>query len=159
MTESERGGRYHEFRRNWLTLGVYERFEQVIALILAAVIAVIVVAAVWDLGKRVAILAMQDMLDPLDHKVFQAIFGQIMTVLIALEFKHSIIKVVAAAGSIIQVKTVLLIALLALSRKLIIFDVSEHAPANDVRACRAAAGAGGGVLAGPRPGHQGRRRS
>jgi uncharacterized membrane protein (DUF373 family) len=122
-------GRYDSFRRHWLTLGFYERFEQVIALVLAGLIAVIVVVAIWDLAKTVAILAIYDMLDPLDHRTFQAIFGQILTVLIALEFKHSILKVVAAAESIVQVKTVLLIALLALSRKLIILDVTVVAPA------------------------------
>jgi uncharacterized membrane protein (DUF373 family) len=46
-------------------------------------------------------------------------------VLIALEFKHSILRVVAAGESIIQVRTVLLIALLALSRKLIILDMTQ----------------------------------
>jgi uncharacterized membrane protein (DUF373 family) len=50
------------------------------------------------------------------------IFGQIMTLLIALEFKHSIVRVIAQQKSIIQVKTVLLIALLAISRKFIILD-------------------------------------
>jgi uncharacterized membrane protein (DUF373 family) len=129
MTDSARPGRYHAFRRNWLTLGLYERFEHVIAVVLAGLIAVIVVVAVWDLAKTVVILAMYDMLDPLDHRTFQAIFGQILTVLIALEFKHSIVKVVAAAESIVQVKTVLLIALLALSRKLIILDATVVAPA------------------------------
>jgi uncharacterized membrane protein (DUF373 family) len=129
VTETALPSRYHAFRRNWLTLGFYERFEQVIAVALAGLIAVIVVVAIWDLAKRVLILAMYDMLDPLDHRTFQAIFGQILTVLIALEFKHSIVKVVAAAESIVQVKTVLLIALLALSRKLIILDPTVVAPA------------------------------
>jgi uncharacterized membrane protein (DUF373 family) len=126
--ESALRGHYQDFRRNWLTLGLYERFEQLIALVLAALIAVIVVVAVWDLAKRVVILALNDMLDPLDHRTFQALFGQILTVLIALEFKHSIVKVVAAAESIIQVRTVLLIALLALSRKLIILDSGVTSP-------------------------------
>jgi uncharacterized membrane protein (DUF373 family) len=129
LTEAALPSRYDSFRRHWLTLGFYERFEQVIALVLAGLIAVIVVVAIWDLAKTVAILAIYDMLDPLDHRTFQAIFGQILTVLIALEFKHSIVKVVAAAESIVQVKTVLLIALLALSRKLIILDVTLVAPA------------------------------
>jgi uncharacterized membrane protein (DUF373 family) len=48
--------------------------------------------------------------------------------LIALEFKHSIIKVALRRGSIIQVKTVILIALIALSRKFVILDV-ETSPA------------------------------
>ena len=117
--------RYEGFLRRWRTLSFYERFEQVVALVLSWLIAVIIVVAIWDLAKEVVLLAMHGLLDPLAHKVFQAIFGQIMTVLIALEFKHSIIRVVAAGESIIQVKTVLLIALLALARKLIILDLKE----------------------------------
>lgn len=54
--------------------------------------------------------AWKRVLDPLDHRVFPPIFGQIMFLLIALEFKHSITKVVAHRESITQVKTVLLIA-------------------------------------------------
>jgi hypothetical protein len=42
-----------------------------------------------------------------------------MTLLIAMEFKHSILRVIARKERIIQVKTVLLIALLALARKFI----------------------------------------
>ena len=49
----------------------------------------------------------------------------IMTVLIALEFKHSILKVAERKASIIQVKTVVLVALLALSRKFIILDADR----------------------------------
>jgi uncharacterized membrane protein (DUF373 family) len=70
-------------------------------------------------------------LDPLDYRTFQAIFGEIMIVLIALEFKHSIIRVVAHRRGIIQVQTVLLIALLAISRKFIILD-AEMSPAHIV---------------------------
>jgi uncharacterized membrane protein (DUF373 family) len=52
----------------------------------------------------------------------------IMSVLIALEFKHSILKVVARIDSIIKVKTVILIAILAISRKFIILDVDKYPP-------------------------------
>ena len=45
-----------------------------------------------------------------------------MTLLIALEFKHSIIRVALRRASIVQVKTVVLISLLALSRKFIVLD-------------------------------------
>jgi uncharacterized membrane protein (DUF373 family) len=60
--------------------------------------------------------------NPLDHAVFQVVFGMIMTLLIALEFKHSIIRVALRRDSIIQVKTVVLIALIALARKFVILD-------------------------------------
>jgi uncharacterized membrane protein (DUF373 family) len=45
-----------------------------------------------------------------------------------MEFKHSIIKVALRRDSIIQVKTVVLIALIALSRKFVILDL-ETTPA------------------------------
>ncbi len=125
MKKSGLNIRFEGLRGRWQTLSFYERFEQVIALVLACLLAVIIVVAVWDLAREVVIMGMQDKLDPLDPRIFQTIFGQIMTVLIALEFKHSIIKVVAAGESIIQVKTVLLIAVLALARKLIILDMHE----------------------------------
>lgn len=48
-----------------------------------------------------------------------------MTVLIAMEFRYSILRVIGGRESIIQVKTVILIALLALSRKFIILDLHE----------------------------------
>ena len=45
-----------------------------------------------------------------------------MTLLIAMEFKHSIVRVALRRDSIIQVKTVILIALIALARKFVILD-------------------------------------
>ncbi|HBU4090226.1 TPA: phosphate-starvation-inducible PsiE family protein, partial [Klebsiella pneumoniae] len=65
---------------------------------------------------------------PLDHKVFQTVFGMIMTLLIAMEFKHSIVRVALRRDSIIQVKTVILIGLIALARKFVILD-PETGPA------------------------------
>ena len=55
-------------------------------------------------------------------------FGIIFTVLIALEFNHSIIGVLHRKESIVQVRTVVLIALLALVRKFIILDASKTDP-------------------------------
>jgi uncharacterized membrane protein (DUF373 family) len=60
--------------------------------------------------------------------VFQEVFGEIMTLLIALEFNHTLQYVVTRRQSIIQVKVVLLIALLALARKFIILDLGEISP-------------------------------
>jgi uncharacterized membrane protein (DUF373 family) len=46
----------------------------------------------------------------------------VMTLLIAMEFKHSITRVMERRDHIVQVKTVLLVALLAIARKFIILD-------------------------------------
>lgn len=62
----------------------------------------------------------------LQQDSFQLVFGMIMTLLIALEFKHSIIKVALRNESVVQVKTVILIALLALARKFVILDVYSN---------------------------------
>jgi uncharacterized membrane protein (DUF373 family) len=48
----------------------------------------------------------------------------IFTVIIALEFKRSLIVVAESRSSIVQVRTVVLLAMLAVVRKLIILDVS-----------------------------------
>lgn len=117
-----------QFRHQWSVMTFYERFEQVIALLLSAVIAVIIVVSLLQLIKVVFTLLIMDAFNPLDHKVFQTVFGMIMTLLIAMEFKHSIIRVALRHDNIIQVKTVILIALIALARKFVILD-PEISPA------------------------------
>jgi uncharacterized membrane protein (DUF373 family) len=54
-----------------------------------------------------------------------AVFGKIVTLLIALEFNHTLQYVARRRESIIRTKVVLLIALLALARKFIILDVDK----------------------------------
>jgi uncharacterized membrane protein (DUF373 family) len=110
-------------QRSWAVMTLYERFEQVIAVILSLVIAVVIVVALVQLIRIVYLLLISQSLSLLSHETFQLVFGMIMTLLIALEFKHSIIKVVVRQDSVIQVKTVVLIALIALARKFVILDV------------------------------------
>lgn len=119
---------FEQFRVRWSVMTFYERFEQVVALILSAVIALIVVVSLLQLIHIVFTLLIIDAFNPLDHKVFQSVFGMIMTLLIAMEFKHSIVRVALRRDSIIQVKTVILIGLIALARKFVILD-PEASPA------------------------------
>jgi uncharacterized membrane protein (DUF373 family) len=118
--------RFRRARAEWMLLTFYERFEQVVILILTGLIALVVVFAVWNLALRIfhAVLAPQSF-DPTDYSVFQAIFGAIFTVIIALEFKRSLLVVAERQESIVQVRTVILIALLAIVRKLIILDLAS----------------------------------
>lgn len=111
-----------EMRSQWQLMTVYERFEQVVAITLSGVIAVVIVISLIQLIWLVFTLLVMDALNPLDHKVFQLVFGATMTLLIAMEFKHSIVKVALRKEGIIQVKTVILIAILALARKFIILE-------------------------------------
>ncbi len=113
---------WQTLREQWHVMTFYERFEQVVAMVLSAIIAVIIVISLIQLMQLVFTMLLVDAFNPLDHTVFQTVFGAIMTLLIAMEFKHSIIKVAFRHENIIQVKTVLLIALLALARKFVILD-------------------------------------
>ena len=111
-----------EMRSQWRLMTVYERFEQVVAITLSGLIALVIVISLIQLIRLVFTMLVMDALNPLDHKVFQLVFGATMTLLIAMEFKHSIVKVALRKESIIQVKTVILIAILALARKFIILE-------------------------------------
>jgi uncharacterized membrane protein (DUF373 family) len=109
-------------REQWSLMSFYDRFEQVVAIILSLIVAAVIALALVQLLLRVAPLMLSGSIDPLEHDVFQMLFGMVMTLLIALEFKHSIIRVALRRSSIVQVKTVVLIALIALSRKFVILD-------------------------------------
>jgi uncharacterized membrane protein (DUF373 family) len=63
--------------------------------------------------------------DPTDYAVFQAVFGMIFTVIIALEFKRSLLVAAERQHSVVQVRTVVLIAMLAILRKLLILDIGH----------------------------------
>ncbi|MCL6609772.1 MAG: phosphate-starvation-inducible PsiE family protein [Geminicoccaceae bacterium] len=113
-------------RGRWRVLGLYERFEQAIVVLLTAAIAVIVVAALWNLLLEVAIsLVLKGQFDVTEHAAFQRVFGMIFTVVIALEFKRSLLVAVERRQSIVQVRTVVLLAMLAILRKLIILDLGK----------------------------------
>lgn len=120
----ERKSSLKEFQLQWRLMNAYERFEQLVVLALGLMIAAVIVIALLQLYRRVLPLLIAGAIDPLDHAVFQSLFGAIFTVLIAMEFKHSIVRVALRRNSIVQVRTVLLIALLALSRKFVILDVA-----------------------------------
>ncbi|MES2482352.1 MAG: phosphate-starvation-inducible PsiE family protein [Pseudomonadota bacterium] len=129
MEQQSRPRLARETRRHWPLMTAYERFEHVVVFLLSLVIALVIVLALVQLCARVIPLLLTGAIDPLDHSIFQGLFGMVMTLLIALEFKHSIIRVALRRESIVQVKTVLLIALLALSRKFVILDITSTSPA------------------------------
>ena len=105
----------------WALLSHYQRFESLVALVLTFVVGLII---------GVVSGLMFGALDPLDHTVFQTVFGEILTLLIALEFNHTLQYVVTRQQSIIQTSVVLLIALLALARKFIVLDLQAVSPAH-----------------------------
>lgn len=116
---------WQRLRRDRTIFAYYRRFESVVAFLLTIVISLIILVALFRLGSSVVDSLLLGALNPLEHKIFQTVFGEIMTLLIALEFNHTLQYVVASKQSIIQTKVILLIALLALARKLIVLDLHE----------------------------------
>jgi uncharacterized membrane protein (DUF373 family) len=115
-----------DVRKNFKLLSLYQQFEYVVVLILTGFIAIIVVAALWSLSLKIVFgLVLSGGLDPSDYAVFQAVFGMIFTVIIALEFKKSLLVVAERHDSVVQIRSVVMIALLAICRKIIILDLSE----------------------------------
>ena len=132
-------------RAQWSTLSLYQRVEHAVILILTGLIAVIVASAVWNLTVKILLgLIVAEQFDPTDHTVFQALFGMILTVIIALEFKRSLLVAAERHDSVVQVRTVILLALLAIVRKLIILDLDKTG-AGQLFALAAATLALGGV--------------
>ena len=106
-------------------LTLYGKFEQISVIILVTLIAVIIAFALWHLALKILYSILVSSFDPTDYAVFQTVFGMIFTVIIALEFKRSLIVLAERRDSIVQVRSVLLIALLAVVRKLIILDIGH----------------------------------
>ena len=113
-------------RAQFKLLSLYQRFEHIIVTILTALIAIVVVVAVWNLTLKIVFgLVLPGNLDPSDYTIFQAVFGMIFTVIIALEFKKSLLVIAERRENVVQLRSVVMIALLAICRKVIILDVKE----------------------------------
>jgi uncharacterized membrane protein (DUF373 family) len=116
---------WSHLQTQWAVLSYYQRFEGLVALILTLVIALIILVALFRLTSSVITGLLFGALDPLDPDIFQSVFGEILTLLIALEFNHTLQYVVKRQQSIIQTQVLLLIALLAIARKFIVLDLGS----------------------------------
>jgi uncharacterized membrane protein (DUF373 family) len=116
---------FGETQKSWAGLNLYQRFEQIVVLLLSFLISVVIIAALVNVPQTVFALLRLGLLDPARPEVFQTIFGMIMIVLISLEFNHTIVGLLERGRSIVQVRAVVLIALLAVLRKFIVIEIGE----------------------------------
>ena len=101
----------------------YERFEQiasriVMVLISALIVYLLIFIAVdlFDEFKRGLALA--------DVEALKDVFGSILTVLILIEFNHSIALAIGKRSGVLQARFIVLIAILVIARKVILLDFS-----------------------------------
>ena len=119
---------FKDLRSKWQSLSLYERFEQSVVAVLTLVIAVIAAIATWQLLLYTLKLVWSHGGKPGDPQVFQGLFGMVLTVLIALEFKHTLLVVRHHRRAIVEARAVVLIALLALVCRFIILDLYQTSP-------------------------------
>jgi uncharacterized membrane protein (DUF373 family) len=128
-TTKELPRHWSAIRQHWRILTFYQSFETCLAYLLTFVIGAVIVVALGRLIVSVVNTLVLESLNPLEHSVFQQVFGEIMTLLIAMEFNHTLRYQISRELGVIQARVVILIALLALARKVVILDVQDLTPA------------------------------
>ncbi len=154
---------FSDLRLSFEPLKLYQKFEQVCVLMLTTLIAIIIALALWNLTLKILLSIWATNFDPTDYGVFQTVFGMIFTVIIALEFKRSLLVVAERRDSVVQVRSVILIALLAVVPQIDHSRSVEHGCLPSAGARRSHPRAGRRLLAGARPraaarNHRGGRR-
>ncbi|WP_026440508.1 phosphate-starvation-inducible PsiE family protein [Acidocella facilis] len=136
MSEPHHHKGANPFAREWSRLrqvfreaSPYESFEHVIILVLTVLIMVITAVATVSLVQNVWGLVWQDQFSANSTSAFQDVFGNIFTVIIALEFKSSLRLTFVERKEVVRGRTIMLIALLAVARKFIILDLQATSPA------------------------------
>lgn len=99
------------------------RFEKLVAKVLAIFLVIVVFVSIFDLGK---VLLIELRTEPFGffNKTLIEIFGLFLNILIALELLENITGYLK--DNIIHVELVVVTAIIAIARKIIIFDLSKY---------------------------------
>jgi uncharacterized membrane protein (DUF373 family) len=108
-------------RNAYHAIAKYERFERVA---LRTVQALLALMTVYAIALVVVEVARDATLGAgfMEKAVLQDTFGSILTILILLEFNHSVQVAISHRAGVIQVRIVVLIAVLVIARKLMLLD-------------------------------------
>lgn len=112
-------------KRQWKDLTSYERFEQVVSRVVMLFISVVIVYSL--------VLVAIELIDHFrlgvgfmeEGGVLKDVFGSILTILILIEFNHSIALALTRRSGILQARVIVLIAILVIARKVILLDFSH----------------------------------
>jgi len=94
-------------------------------LVLTVIIVVLIAVATWHLVLTTFALLAAGELDPANPNVYPDVFAMFFTVLIGLEFKRSFLIVTSTQTSVVRIRSIILIGLLATLRKFIVLDLKE----------------------------------
>lgn len=100
----------------------YESFERAVsAVLLIGMSGVIVLATVSFLHALWPIISVVGAV--FDYATFQTLFDRALAALIAIELAHSVLQSVRGHHGLVQVRTVVIIGVLAIVRKFVLIDV------------------------------------
>ena len=108
-------------KKEWKDFTSHERFEQVVSRVIMLFIEVVIVYSLVLVGIE---LVKDFILSPdfVGAELLQDVFGSLLTILILLEFNHSIATSLGNRSGILQTRVVVLIAILVVARKIILLD-------------------------------------
>ena len=103
---------------------LYFRFEKLVAHILLFGMVGVVLLTLWSFLRATG-LALFDFGQPFEYSAFQSLFDRVLAAIIALELAHSIHQMALGDHRLAQVRTVIVIGVLAVVRKLILLEVDS----------------------------------
>ena len=112
------------FESGGAAMRVYVQFERLVGLALTVCVSIVIVFALGHLIHGL-VAEIGSATSAFDYRIFQRLFEMILTVLIALEFNHSLAEVVKGRRGLVQVKTVVLIGILVVVRKFVLIDLES----------------------------------
>lgn len=103
---------------------IYGRFTKIIASVLLLGAGLVIL---FTLGSFLVSLTQvfEDWNVVMDYLTFQQLFERILAVVIALELAHSVEQMATGRRGVVQLRTVVLIGILAVVRKLIVLDIEK----------------------------------
>ena len=118
--------RINQLKEEWPELSLFDRFEYIVMLFVSCLLAIIILIALFRLVENVFHLVITAFNEDVSYRMLQVTFGMLLTLLIAFEFRNSINSILERQGLLVQVKIVVLIAIMALSRKFLVIDTNEY---------------------------------
>jgi uncharacterized membrane protein (DUF373 family) len=109
------------FRKQARGRTLYEWFEQIVLGIIVLIMSVVIVYSLI-LGTITLFGDLVSGIESMETSALKDTFGLILTVIILVEFNHSIVLAIRQRSGAIQVRIVVLITIIVLARKLVLLD-------------------------------------
>ena len=110
-----------DIKKEWNSLTAYGRFEQIASRVIMVLISLVIVYSLVLIAISLFKQLTLDSTFP-DTTALKDVFGSILTVLILIEFNHSIAYAITRRSGVLQARYIVLITILVIARKVILLD-------------------------------------